>query len=73
MSTFSLWLTHASHSGLDNGGKTTIVKRLLGKDISTISPTLGFSIESVYIKGLAYHPAENEPTDRKKATLSISV
>ena len=28
--------------GLDNAGKTTIVKKFNGEDISTISPTLGF-------------------------------
>ncbi|XP_057710892.1 ADP-ribosylation factor-like protein 2 [Corythoichthys intestinalis] len=30
--------------GLDNAGKTTVVKRLNGEDISTIPPTLGFRI-----------------------------
>lgn len=33
--------------GLDNAGKTTVVKRLNGEDISSISPTLGFSIKSM--------------------------
>lgn len=33
--------------GLDNAGKTTVVKRLNGEDISTISPTLGFNIKSM--------------------------
>jgi len=32
--------------GLDNAGKTTILKRLNGEDISTISPTLGFNIKT---------------------------
>jgi len=32
--------------GLDNAGKTTILKKLNGEDISTISPTLGFEIKS---------------------------
>jgi len=32
--------------GLDNAGKTTIVKRLNGDDISTVSPTLGFEIKT---------------------------
>jgi ADP-ribosylation factor-like protein 2 len=36
--------------GLDNAGKTTIVKKLLSKDTSTISPTLGFNIETVVYK-----------------------
>jgi len=32
--------------GLDNAGKTTIIKRLNGDDINTISPTLGFEIKT---------------------------
>jgi len=36
--------------GLDNAGKTTIVKRINGEDISTISPTLGFSIKTMQYK-----------------------
>lgn len=38
-------------SGLDNAGKTTIVKRLNGEDITTISPTLGFNIKTMTFKG----------------------
>lgn len=37
--------------GLDNAGKTTIVKRLNGEDITTISPTLGFNIKTLQYKG----------------------
>ncbi|KAG2501251.1 hypothetical protein HYH03_001058 [Edaphochlamys debaryana] len=37
--------------GLDNAGKTTIVKRLNGEDITTISPTLGFNIKTTTYKG----------------------
>lgn len=37
--------------GLDNAGKTTIVKRLNGEDISTISPTLGFNIKTMEFRG----------------------
>ena len=33
-------------SGLDNAGKTTIVKALMGGDVHSVSPTLGFTIES---------------------------
>lgn len=33
--------------GLDNAGKTTIVKRLKGEDVTTISPTLGFDISTL--------------------------
>src|SRR4051812_35778873 len=32
--------------GLDNAGKTTILKKLNGEDITTVSPTLGFNIKS---------------------------
>lgn len=34
------------NSGLDNAGKTTILKKLVGEDISSISPTLGFNIKT---------------------------
>lgn len=33
--------------GLDNAGKTTIVKRLKGEDVHTVSPTLGFDINTL--------------------------
>ena len=36
-----------SQVGLDNAGKTTIVKKFNGEDISTISPTLGFQIQTM--------------------------
>ncbi|CAG8484389.1 5879_t:CDS:2 [Diversispora eburnea] len=37
--------------GLDNAGKTTILKRLNGEDINTISPTLGFNIKTLEHNG----------------------
>ncbi|KAF6014777.1 hypothetical protein HII12_001194 [Brettanomyces bruxellensis] len=37
--------------GLDNSGKTTIVKSLLHKDIKAISPTMGFNIDTVNYGG----------------------
>ncbi|KAM7542652.1 hypothetical protein Aperf_G00000016061 [Anoplocephala perfoliata] len=37
--------------GLDNAGKTTIVKKFNGEDISTIAPTLGFSINTLEYMG----------------------
>eukprot|EP00798_Chlamydomonas_sp_ICE-L_P003661 gene3661-13736_t len=37
--------------GLDNAGKTTIVKRLNREDITTTSPTLGFNIKTMQFKG----------------------
>ena len=33
--------------GLDNAGKTTVVKKLMGASIDTIEPTLGFSIQTL--------------------------
>ena len=36
-----------SSRGLDNAGKTTILKRFNGEDINTISPTLGFNIKTL--------------------------
>jgi len=37
--------------GLDNAGKTTILKSLASEDISTITPTQGFNIKSVQTDG----------------------
>ncbi|CAX44482.1 GTP-binding protein, putative [Candida dubliniensis CD36] len=33
--------------GLDNSGKTTIIKKMLNQDITTISPTMGFQINTL--------------------------
>ncbi|KAI5278011.1 Adp-Ribosylation Factor-Like Protein 2 [Manis pentadactyla] len=38
-------------SGLDNAGKTTILKKFNGEDIDTISPTLGFNIKTLEHRG----------------------
>lgn len=35
--------------GLDNAGKTTVLKQLKGEDTDTVSPTLGFSIETLHL------------------------
>lgn len=37
-------------SGLDNAGKTTILKKFMGEDITEISPTLGFDIQTLEYK-----------------------
>uniref|UniRef100_A0A0V0J9Y3 ADP-ribosylation factor-like protein 2 n=1 Tax=Schistocephalus solidus TaxID=70667 RepID=A0A0V0J9Y3_SCHSO len=37
--------------GLDNAGKTTIVKKFNGEDIATIAPTLGFTIQTLEYMG----------------------
>ncbi|EKV09067.1 ADP-ribosylation factor family protein [Penicillium digitatum PHI26] len=37
--------------GLDNAGKTTIVKRIMKEDVTTVSPTLGFIIKTIDFTG----------------------
>ena len=37
--------------GLDNAGKTTILKKFMGEAIDTISPTLGFNIQTLEYGG----------------------
>ncbi|KAG6375012.1 hypothetical protein JVT61DRAFT_3791 [Boletus reticuloceps] len=41
-----LFLLLKPGSGLDNAGKTTILKKINGENISSISPTLGFNIKT---------------------------
>ena len=43
--------------GLDNAGKTTILKAMSEEDISTIMPTQGFNIKSLVSQTLRDHPA----------------
>jgi ADP-ribosylation factor-like protein 3 len=44
--------------GLDNSGKTTILKALSEEDISTIMPTQGFNIKSL-VSNLRRHVYSN--------------
>ncbi|BGP38958.1 ADP-ribosylation factor-like protein 2 [Rhodotorula kratochvilovae] len=37
--------------GLDNAGKTTICKAILGEDVDEVSPTLGFNIRTIIHQG----------------------
>ncbi|KAJ3057003.1 ADP-ribosylation factor protein 3 [Rhizophlyctis rosea] len=37
--------------GLDNAGKTTVLKRLASEDIEQVAPTQGFNIKSVQQEG----------------------
>ncbi|KAH9872491.1 hypothetical protein IAQ61_005327 [Plenodomus lingam] len=37
--------------GLDNAGKTTIVKQIMNEDVNTVSPTLGFIIKTIEYDG----------------------
>lgn len=39
------------YRGLDNAGKTTIVKRIMNEDVTTVSPTLGFIIKTIDFMG----------------------
>jgi ADP-ribosylation factor-like protein 2 len=43
-------------SGLDNAGKTTIVKKIMGEDVNTVSPTLGFIIKTIDYDGWVVNP-----------------
>ena len=43
-------------SGLDNAGKTTLVKQLLHEDVLAVSPTVGFNIESFEHRGCGPDP-----------------
>lgn len=38
--------------GLDNSGKTTILKKVCNKDIQNIAPTEGFNVKKLDINGL---------------------
>lgn len=44
-------LAYVCPSGLDNAGKTTILKKFNGEDVDTISPTLGFNIKTLEHRG----------------------
>ncbi|KAL8881626.1 MAG: hypothetical protein Q9198_001202 [Flavoplaca austrocitrina] len=46
--------------GLDNAGKTTIVKKLMNEDVNTVSPTLGFIIRTIDYEGFAIKLSQYE-------------
>ena len=47
-----IWLRWRSAcSGLDNAGKTTIVKSINNEDVHEVSPTMGFNIKSMPYAG----------------------
>ena len=48
---FRLYAMLTDSSGLDNAGKTTIVKRIMNEDVNTVSPTLGFIIKTIDYEG----------------------
>jgi hypothetical protein len=43
-------------SGLDNAGKTTIVKKIMNEDVNSVSPTLGFIIKTIEYDGYGDPP-----------------
>lgn len=47
MAQLSIFFLDKLNRGLDNAGKTTILKKFNGEDISTIEPTLGFNIKTL--------------------------
>lgn len=47
--------------GLDNAGKTTILKTLTDEDVSHIMPTQGFNIKSIMQDGFKLHLALEKP------------
>jgi ADP-ribosylation factor-like protein 2 len=42
--------------GLDNAGKTTIVKKIMNEDVNSVSPTLGFIIKTIEYDGYVKLP-----------------
>lgn len=51
--------------GLDNAGKTTIVKKIMGEDVNTVSPTLGFIIKTIDYEGLVFQSRNLETAPRQ--------
>ncbi|OWP03394.1 hypothetical protein B2J93_7412 [Marssonina coronariae] len=52
LNTFSATVSsRLQYHGLDNAGKTTIVKRIMNEDVNTVSPTLGFIIKTIDYDG----------------------
>lgn len=52
---------HQLCSGLDNAGKTTIVKKIMGEDVDTVSPTLGFIIKTIDYEGYKLNICQSLP------------
>ncbi|GJC94949.1 ADP-ribosylation factor [Colletotrichum higginsianum IMI 349063] len=51
--------------GLDNAGKTTIVKKIMGEDVNTVSPTLGFIIKTIDYDGYWVTPSSRDVGGQK--------
>ncbi|RMY88439.1 hypothetical protein D0861_04805 [Hortaea werneckii] len=54
--------------GLDNSGKTTIVKRIMNEDVNSVSPTLGFIIKTIDYEGKPF--ARTGKTTSRRQTRS---
>jgi ADP-ribosylation factor-like protein 2 len=54
--------------GLDNAGKTTIVKKIMNEDVNSVSPTLGFIIKTIEYDGYVYLLVHTEEMLTKEGT-----
>lgn len=68
-----LLLTPVPNSGLDNAGKTTIVKRILGEDVNEVSPTLGFNIRTIIHQGYSLNVCAHLSRSSRRSQLTLGV
>lgn len=54
--------------GLDNAGKTTIVKKIMNEDVNSVSPTLGFIIKTIEYDGYESYKKASEERLTEEAT-----
>lgn len=62
--------------GLDNAGKTTIVKKIMNEDVHTVSPTLGFNIRTIDHDGYVDSAVEEgfaEATLTQKGSYKLNI
>lgn len=52
----AVWNIADDDRGLDNAGKTTIVKKIMNEDVNSVSPTLGFIIKTIEYDGYGREP-----------------
>lgn len=55
--------TDIVRSGLDNAGKTTILKKINNEDVLSVSPTLGFNIKTFMHGRSVGQPSLPSPSD----------
>lgn len=48
---------------MDNAGKTTICKAILGEDVDEVSPTLGFNIRTIFHQGYSLNVCASTLSD----------